>query len=302
MVTSRSTHNPQFFHLLLRGERLEENDRFVSEFERKGLLATTVPVLEFEFVCQDEIQTYLRGLLHSEFSEGLIITSPRSVDALQDAFSSLESECRKEVAARIDPELTFVVGAKTGQDLERKLNLGYNKESSESGSNKSLSDCIISVVTQRRSINGRVVRLLYPKSSLANTFVEEKLADQDGIRVISLTAYRTVVRKSIGSDVLDALLILHDRIMISGSESVVINFICFSPSVANSLKDIFNEDFKEKLRKMFSETTIKTVCSSIGQTTASALKANGLEILAVAEQPTPESIVIKLLESSKEYR
>jgi len=110
--------------LLLRSPR--EPDPYVAALESAGFTAQCVPVLRFEFVGRDALAERIQ---RPEDYAGLILTSPRAVEALRDF----------DLAAWRDHP-TFVVGPRTAGEATK---LGLRPVGAESGSADDLADVII---------------------------------------------------------------------------------------------------------------------------------------------------------------
>lgn len=106
--------------LLLRSR--DDPDPYEELLRAAGFEPTFMPVLEFEWVQQDELRELLA---HPRRFEGLILTSPRAVQALADAMSWLPSEVSLWQA-----KLVYAVGPRTATDLRA---LGFDPIGEETG-------------------------------------------------------------------------------------------------------------------------------------------------------------------------
>jgi uroporphyrinogen-III synthase len=109
--------------LLLRSPR--EPDPYVAALDAAGFTAQCVPVLHFEFVGRDALAERIQ---RPEDRAGLILTSPRAVEAVQDFDLT---------AWRDHP--TFVVGPRTAGEAAK---LGLRPVGEKSGSADDLADVI----------------------------------------------------------------------------------------------------------------------------------------------------------------
>jgi uroporphyrinogen-III synthase len=116
--------------LLLRSPR--EPDPYVAALDAAGFAAQCVPVLRFEFVGRDALA---EQIARPEVFAGLILTSPRAVEALQDF----------DLTAWRDHS-SFVVGPRTAAEAAA---LGLRPIGEESGSADDLADGIIARSIER---------------------------------------------------------------------------------------------------------------------------------------------------------
>jgi uroporphyrinogen-III synthase len=118
--------------VLLRSADDTAPDRYVQALSEVGLEARCEPVLGFRFPRQDVL--HLRLSQREEYG-GLILTSPRAVDAVADVFEDDASVQQQWTMAR-----TYVVGPRTAEQV-RALGLHPNGEAA--GSAEELLDLIV---------------------------------------------------------------------------------------------------------------------------------------------------------------
>lgn len=111
--------------VLLRSAR--EDDPYEEAFRQAGFAVRCQPVLAFEQVNAGQLR---EKLARPEHYAGLILTSPRAVDALEQALLRLPNR-----RASWQPKSTFAVGPRTAQTLRT---LGFSPEGQESGSGRKL--------------------------------------------------------------------------------------------------------------------------------------------------------------------
>ena len=104
-------------------------DRYEEAFAAAGYETTTVPVLAFTFVHQDALR---RRLERPHSYGGLVLTSPRAVEALADVLQWLPSE-----TAAWHTRPAFAVGPATAAELRA---IGFEPEGEDSGSAALLAD------------------------------------------------------------------------------------------------------------------------------------------------------------------
>jgi len=109
-----------------------ESDRFEVALEGAGFATRFIPVLRFDFVNAEALRNALE---HPHAYAGLIVTSPRAVEALVEAMAWLPSE---NVAWH--SKAIFAVGPATASELKR---VGFEPTGEESGSAALLADIIV---------------------------------------------------------------------------------------------------------------------------------------------------------------
>ncbi|XP_070289366.1 uroporphyrinogen-III synthase isoform X3 [Myotis yumanensis] len=127
--------------LLLKDAKEERGqDPYVRELGLRGLEATLIPVLSFEFL---SLPTFWEKLSRPEGYGGLIFTSPRAVEAVE---LSLEQDGKSEVWRKSLRETwsakpVYVVGNATASLVKK---LGLEAEGESSGNAEKLAECICS--------------------------------------------------------------------------------------------------------------------------------------------------------------
>lgn len=289
--------NPQnnvIVHLLLRGDMIDQEDKYVEEFGKRNMLALAVPILDFKFINQELLRRRLLALRDHECgSNGLLLTSPRAVDCLESAFDSIDPKDRAKILQGLNCNLIFVVGQKTGSVLEKRLGLSYNKKSCKAGSFESLSEIVESEHMLYKSITTEHINLLYPRSTSGNQAVEEKIAKLKHINLLSCSAYETNVKDDLYHEILHRLESYRNMVSEESGDdkpAIIINLVFFSPSGVKGVLGIPREKLEKGMRDMFSGHRVKIVNSSIGATTEKALLSVGIQPFGVAREPTPTSL------------
>lgn len=258
-------------------------DDYIVQFTNEGLTAVRVPIIEFTFINTEQIAQLIDGLAYDrggKYSNGLILTSPRVVKALEKVFQSTKN--KEEDMKKFNPHLIFVVGEKTASCCS-SLNMGYNLESVATGNKNNLSELIKTVTHAYVGCH-----LLYPRSSLAEDSTNLKLATQRA-KVTTITAYKTTpidALHQVCSAKLEKLKIPDDN------RSLIINLIFFSPSGVDAFVNAGQEEFLHMLHTVFADNPlIELKFSGIGSTTSLALVKNKLQPFAAPVRPTAESLL-----------
>lgn len=287
--------NQGVVHLLLRGDT-QSND-FVDEFKKKDLLAVNVPVLSFEYQHLDQLASSLKSLRCENANEeinGLIVTSPRVVEAFSRALELIDAHERSEILKKFHPDFVFVVGHKTGQECIAKLGLDYNKLSADTGNIQALLAFIRDFDYSNDEIS--TYYLLYPKGSRSDNTVEDELIGSAKIKLQTILVYKTVPTKNLESSAIKEL----SQISIPKPiDFLVINLIFFSPSGVESFLEVDQDSFIKKARRVFSlDCKIELRFSSIGKTTEAALLRNNCMVHCVSDKPNAISLVSSILRNS----
>lgn len=279
--------NRDWVHILLKGEKSPNsknpsNDEYVQEFKSNNLCAFHVPILEFEYKNLDRLGKQIED---TRKPYGLIITSPRVVTSLREAMNSIEVN----VPLRdLNEDHVFVVGERTARDWERLMKMRFNKLSSETGNANELAKFI------NKQYFGDKITLIYPKSSLANNSVEEILEQNDRISLAALEVYETRVINNIAGELLAVL----SSNLTEVSDKTTLNLVMFSPSGVEGISRIDWGNFENQLMDLIGHR-VNIQFSSIGETTAAALRSKSLPVFTVASKPTAKSLVESILKCDK---
>lgn len=289
------TENKEVIHVLLKGDT--HDSEYVEEFREKNLRAFSIPVLNFEYQKLDELAT---GLLESSRTDadeqinGLIITSPRVVEALARALASIDVERRCDILKRFHPDLIFVIGQKTGQECVTKLGLGYNEHSANTGNSQNL----LNFIKDFRSTHADkpFCHLIYPKGSRSDNSIVDGLSGVAGTRVIPMVVYRTLPSSDIRTSITREV----KQLGLTESKDMVINLIFFSPSGVEVLLQFDEDQLCEEIRCHFAFKKVEVKYSSIGMTTKEALSRIDRRVSCVSDKPNPSSLVKSILACSFE--
>lgn len=188
---------------------------------------------------------------------GLILTSPRSVDALR--LATLEN---KDLLQPWHDLPAYCIGPTTTQCAQRDLKL-TNCQGSESGNSKDLADRICQDLTKDSK------PLLYPCSEIARDTLEQILVSKQ-YQVEKLITYKTLPSTTLENDLLDI------------GHLVANVYVFFSPSTVEYLVPIFK-------KQSIDFNAIKAI--AIGPVTGRAITQAGLITLAIAHEPTPLALL-----------
>lgn len=316
--------NTQWIHVLLKGERSKNGDveesqdsGYLEEFARQSLDALHVPILEFEYKNLNRL--VLSSLVAPPTRIGLILTSPRAVQwvrlALDNNRESSPGTGRRPVdTSCIDSELLFVVGPKTAAECSAKLQMDCNTDSMESGNSVELTKVIVKYCQSR---DRDEIRLIYPKSSLADETIESALASMPNVTLEAFVAYETTtianMRETIVAKIGDHIMkqsehkwtgdeLGYSATSICENLELVVNLIFFSPSGVNGFcqsvdLDDLAKTLVTKYLKKPAKLTVQNSC--IGKTTKLALRQHNLNVYCVSSKPSAQALVEELVVLSK---
>ena len=249
--------------ILCRGESPESasdaatGDEFASLFRVKGFSdVRSVPLLRFHFINQQVLE---RELDRDAAYSGLILTSPRAVDAVANIMTASQ-------AVRWREKQNFTLGPRTSarafaSGLTRRLHQEV------AGNSRILA---LSIVKQLQEQDGGSWRFLMPCSSLARDELPMILR-QHHVHVETIAAYET-------QGAPDAWDRLRSAVTEAAFDDVLLVF--FSPSGVNSVADRLSPCFGDK----------KLSFVTIGPTTAAALESLELPVLCVASLPSAQTL------------
>lgn len=282
-----------WIHLLLKGNRCNAEDEYLCKFTEKGLRSLTIPVLDFEFVSIKELASSIRAVSEElNKDHGIIITSPRVVEALSRALDLLEPTERASCLKNFNQELIFVVGEKSGKELEKRIAIKYNISSSQTGSGDALCRYIKECCTLRRG--SRPIKLLYPKGSRSDGSTELALLEHESdIEIRTVVVYNTYPVPNLTENILRGLKKFNISDLSTGE--IVINLIFFSPSGVSGFLHCDQQEFSTKLNLLAKDLKVTQRYSSIGRTTEAALLEADFPVFCVAEKPNPNSLVHAIL-------
>ncbi|XP_046489216.1 uroporphyrinogen-III synthase [Neodiprion pinetum] len=244
------------------GEPEEGEKDYVTVLESAGFSCTQLPVLRFEFINLKK----LRALLVQNSYSGLILTSPRSAEAVKLSLEQGEAWL-ESIFSHIWKNLPIYCIGPTTERVARNI-LGLQRYcGSESGNAEELAKFIINEM-QSASDNPEARPLLYPCSAIARDTMSTTL-EAGGITMQKLPVYKTLPSKTLQTDLNDIL-----------SNSLPEYVVFFSPSAVRYVTNVIKRNRSEKLIEQ-----MKFV--AIGPVTEKALVEAGLKVYATSRQPDP---------------
>lgn len=234
----------------------ENSCSYVDMLESNEYTSVFIPVLEFVFTNLDLLLLKMKD--HDRY-DGLVITSPRAIDAVKKCLNG-----SSDILEHWKKKLIFVVGEATGRELLSDLNLSACDV--RPGNANALADYIIQL-NQKDTFNKA---LLFPCGNLKSEVLPTRLrAEKIGLE--SLDVYTTQMHHGLKDSILNLKL----------KEGIPSNLIFFSPSgvgfVVPILKDIgYN----------FDESKI----IAFGPSTGKKIIELGLNLFGIAEEPSPSAI------------
>ena len=215
-----------------------------------------VPLLQFHFENQ---QTLLKELHDDGKFEGLILTSPRAVEAVARVATA-------DLIDRWSRKHNFTVGPKTAMRVHQ-IGLTRKLRQEVAGNSRILA---LSIVQQYVDQDSSGIRFLMPCSSIARDELPLILREHN-FSVTVIPAYDTIVAS-------DAHVRLSTVIGNAANDNVLIVF--FSPSNVNAVSAHLKDTNYGK----------KILYVAIGHTTTSALESCSMPAICTAALPTAESL------------
>ena len=250
--------------VLFRSPKEGGEDLYENTLKSAGFIPVSVPVLGFNFINLDNLCSCL--LTSSKYS-GIILTSPRAVEACSQA---LELDNREPERADVFDMTCYCVGPATKQCAGEA---GFKAVGHEAGNADKLVEYIIGNNTANNT-----KPLLYPCSSIRRDTLSVKLKAA-GFDMEELKVYETVQSKTIEED-------LKKLTAVYGNAKFV---VYFSPSGVQYTADLYESGILN-----LAETKI----IAIGSTTEAELKKRMMEVAAVAKTPDHTGVTEAILQAS----
>ncbi|XP_076234727.1 uroporphyrinogen III synthase 1 [Calliopsis andreniformis] len=242
--------------VLCRGlsEKSDSQEAYVHTLKTAGYACDCLATLCFEFVNTAELRACL---LQSHSYHGLVLTSRRAVEAI-----ALASRGDDNILLSWRTSPVYCVGPAT-ESLARSHLGSENCFGSNAGNAKDLADQVVA------SIAKGAKPILYPCSEIGRETIE-KILNENNIEVHKMVAYKTLPSKTLENDL--------SKFM----DNVPRIFVFFSPSTVEYVVTLLR-------KKVYDMSNIKAV--AIGPVTRQALLDAGLEAIATASKPDPESLL-----------
>jgi len=228
----------------------DPKDRYTSMLKANNYSGLSVPCLSFQF----QLDHLRQCLARPEKYSGLILTSPRSVEAVKEAVDILPDGWKEK--------RHYCVGVQTRDTAIRLLGDLPHLTGEQCGNAVNLSEVIF------KELPGGGPPLLFPCSSLKMDILPRILKEHD-IAMECITSYVTVAHPKL------------EQAVFKLSHNAPHCLVFYSPSGVN-----FTLPF---LRKYDLLKGVKVV--SIGNTTAHALKENNIAVDQICAKPTPDNLI-----------
>lgn len=242
----------------------KSNDAYRSLFETAGYTVFFAPVLAFEFVNQDLLLAKLLGRDSGPY-DALIATSARSLEAIRALLERSDNATQQEIREQWKSKVLFSVGAATSAASPLEFSAVY----SSNCDGAHLAQCILAHY-EPISMESKPVNLLFLCSEIRRDVLPDELSHE---KHRHLNLHELVVYSTKGVE-LTALEEAQDAQW----------WIFFSPSGVDSMLSQFGGTLSECDKRF----------AAIGKTTAEALDRAGVKHFAVAEKPTPESLLASM--------
>ena len=247
-------HDTDEYHKVLKDAGVGEVDR--------------IPVLSFEF---KNLPILKQQLLEEGSFTGIILTSPRAVEAVQECLID-EEEILRLKGMWCDKDI-FCVGPKTAEEARSRLGLRSALDPELIGDGHKLGVQIVSFLQERSQLKGK---LLLPCSTIAKMHSVEEL-EAAGVEVVVSFVYETTSFP----DAPERL-----RKGVQKASGSVVFLVMFSPS---NFKAILPE-----LRRLMAERDVRVI--AIGPTSKKAIEEAGVPVWSTCPSPTPVGLLRALHE------
>lgn len=232
----------------------EGPDKFLQILENSQFHGRSINCLSFQF---KNISELIEKLKISEKYEGIILTSPRAVKAIEQVVKS-----DPEVLDSWKLKSNFSVGEATSSLAENLL--GMPTKGQESGNAQKLSEIMIEEFKDKSS-----KKFLCPSGNLRLGILERNL-NEKSMFIDYVEVYETISHPSLKSSI--------EKLKNEKQDY----FVFFSPSGVDFSLQFFNQHAIDL-------DPIKII--AIGPSTSKSLKENGLICFAECSKPTPESLL-----------
>ena len=246
----------------------DEPDTSPNEYERLlsqlGCKVSFIPPLQFEFVNIDILKDKFRQ--PDKFS-GVVLTSPRSVDACQTAFDGIKD--KSNLDTWLKSKYCYTVGPSTAQKAKDLLSWSSNqiRGGHECGNSLSLSSCIKEDYTDNANLTHKNV-LLYPCGNLKRETLAHEVEKSKNVELDIVTCYKTAANNQ-----LEELI----RQVSEDNEKIDI-IVFFSPSGVKFCWDLLQKYIRSNPKYI-----------AIGPTTMASLKTHCKEESLLYESETPSA-------------
>ena len=245
-----------------------DQDPYVQAVKSCGFRVACVPVLDFQFI---NLDTLYKALCQPHLYSGLVLTSPRAVQAIEAA--TQRSDWRDTHGFSWSQLPSFVVGQATAAAAK---NLDMKSVGQDSGNAEKLVPQIL------RDIPTCSQPLLFPCGNLSKEILPKALAD-NAVELTTLTVYETGAHQGLTQCLRKVI----------ENEGPPLFVVYYSPSGVN---------FTWPVLYQIGLNPENIGLIAIGPTTEQALLDKGMKVAAVASKPTPLSLKEALLAAESPSR
>ena len=246
-------------------------ETILSEFNCKIYF---IPPLQFDFL---NIELLLSRILHPEKYSGIILTSPRSVNACHQAFKQIEKD--QNIIIWRKNKICYTVGPSTSTKVTQDLKWAPNniRGGERCGNAHSLAELIIEDFKDE-SLGLETKGLLYPCGNLKRETIAKELEDRSNIDLDTITCYETSPNKDLDANFMKLLKeTSHIDIVVFFSPSGVktcwellqkctsnsSKYIAIGPTTLESLKSYCNDHDKLFQSKSPSPSGVKDIVAQV---------------------------------------
>ncbi|CRK97802.1 CLUMA_CG011181, isoform A [Clunio marinus] len=228
-------------------------DKFSKELRKENFEVLSVSCISFEFKNMNSLRTRLND---AENYSGIIFTSPRTVQAVQQAIHE-----EPNIINKWKNKINYSVGEATGQLANEKLHLETRGQ--QSGNARNLAKVIIEEKYEAMK------PFIFPSGNLKQDILES-LLNEANINVENVEVYETIEHPELDNS-------------IEKLKDVNANFLVFfSPSgIKFSLQHLIKHRIDLENFKII----------AIGPSTEKALIQMGVQCYRTCKEPTPESLI-----------
>lgn len=229
-------------------------DKFIKALDEKNFHCLLIFCLDFQFKNLDLLRMKLEN--HQDY-EGLLLTSPRSLSAIEKA-----AKDHNEILKNWKNKSNYCVGETTSHLAQ---SMGLQSKGKQAGNAFSLSKILIEDLKENMNLK----RFLFPSGNLKQDLLEKSL-EEGKIKVENIEVYETIQHEKLEDSIEELKVLKVDYI------------IYFSPSGVNFSLPLLR-------KRGINVQDIKII--AIGPSTKKSLEDNGLHCYRMCPKPSPESLL-----------
>ena len=195
LLKAQTTNSP----ISHKGDELATAQDYTKPLSDLGCQIHYIPVLQFHF---SHIEMLVKSFTEVERFRGIILTSPRSVEACQMAFDLLKD---KSILQRwTQSKQCYAVGPSTAQKAHEQLNwhIDQIRGGESCGNSESLAHCILHDCDKMPETGGKEQNLLlYPCGNLKRDTLGHILEKSKYVRLHSITCYETIAHTELSKNI-----------------------------------------------------------------------------------------------------